>query len=101
MDALVSAIGLGPHRRLVYDQVHSALAEDDVQKTLEKWVAASYSEEAEEDVRTGNVRLNLWFGGCQRWTPGFAFHTLPFEAIRHNTIMFFGHKRYSKTVSYS
>eukprot|EP00435_Cladocopium_sp_Y103_P069450 s73_g33.t1 len=53
MDALGSAVGLGPRQRAgwVYDRVHSALADRDVQKGLEKWVAEGYSEEAEEDVR--------------------------------------------------
>lgn len=51
MDALGSAIGFGPHHRRVYGLVHSFLAERDVQKTLENWVAEAYSEQAEDDVR--------------------------------------------------
>ena len=55
MDALGSAIGLGPHHRRVYGLVHSFLAERDVQKTLENWVAEAYNEQAEDDVRRREI----------------------------------------------
>lgn len=55
MDALGSAIGFGPHHRRVYGLVHSFLAERDVQKTLENWVAEAYSEQAEDDVRRREI----------------------------------------------